>query len=74
MENRGYAPTDNGKFKFKRRLSEACASRGVLRKKCSGNMQQIYGITPMPKCGFKKFALKLCLAEALKILTLQLKS
>ena len=74
MENRGYAPTDNGKFKFKRTLSEACVSRGVHRKKCSGNMQQIYGITPMPKCGFKKFALKLCLAEALKILTLQLKS
>ena len=39
MENRGHAPTDNGKFKFKKTLSEACASRGVLRKKCSGNMQ-----------------------------------
>ena len=74
MENRGYGPTDNDKFKLKKTISEACASRGVLRKKCSGNMQQIYGITPMPKCGFKKFALQICLAEALKILTLQLKS
>ena len=27
-------------------------SRGVLRKKCSKNMQQIYRGTPMPKCNF----------------------
>ena len=26
--------------------------RGVLRKRCSGNMQQIYRRTPMPKCNF----------------------
>ena len=34
-------------------------SRGVLRKRCSENMQQIYRRTPMPKCDFNKVALKL---------------
>ena len=29
--------------------------RGVLRKKCSENMQQINRNTPIPKCDFKKF-------------------
>ena len=29
-------------------------SRGVLRKRCSENMQQIYRRTPMPKWGFNK--------------------
>ena len=29
-------------------------SRGVLRKSCSENMQQIYRRTPMPKCDFNK--------------------
>ena len=28
-------------------------SRGVFRKRCSENMQQIYSRTPMPKCDFK---------------------
>ena len=28
--------------------------RGVLRKKCSENMQQIYRSTPMPKCDFNE--------------------
>ena len=28
-------------------------SRGVLRKTCPENMQQIYWRTPMPKCDFK---------------------
>ena len=28
--------------------------RGVLEKKCSENMQQIYRRTPMPKCDFNK--------------------
>ena len=32
-------------------------SRGVLRKRCSENMQQIYRRTPMPKCDFNKVAL-----------------
>ena len=29
-------------------------SRGVLRKRCSENMQRIYKRTPMPKCDFSK--------------------
>ena len=29
-------------------------SRGVLRKRCSENIQQLYGRTPMPKCDFNK--------------------
>ena len=32
-------------------------SRGVLNKRCSENMQQIYRRTPMPKCNFNKVAL-----------------
>ena len=28
--------------------------RGVLKKKCSENMQQIYRRTSMPKCDFNK--------------------
>ena len=30
--------------------------RGVLRKRCSENMQQIYRRTSMPKCDFNKVA------------------
>ena len=30
--------------------------RGVLRKKCSENIQQIYRRTPMPKCDFNKLS------------------
>ena len=33
--------------------------RGVLEKRSSENMQQIYAITPMPKCDFNKVALQL---------------
>ena len=29
----------------------------VLRKRCSENMQQIYRISPMPKCDFNKITL-----------------
>ena len=29
-------------------------SRGVFIKRCSGNMQQIFRRTPMPKCDFNK--------------------
>ena len=28
--------------------------KGVLKKKCPENMQQIYRRTPMPKCDFNK--------------------
>ena len=31
-------------------------SRGVLRKRCSENMQQIYRRTPMPKCDLNEVA------------------
>ena len=34
-------------------------SRGVLKKRCSENMQQIYRRTPMPKCDFNRVALQL---------------
>ena len=34
-------------------------SRGILRKRCSQNMQQIYRRAPMPKCYFNKVALQL---------------
>ena len=34
-------------------------SRGVLRKRCSENVQQIYRRTPMPKCDFKRVAKQL---------------
>ena len=32
-------------------------TRGVLKKSCSENMQQLYKRTPMPKCDFNKDAL-----------------
>ena len=35
-------------------------SRGVLRRRCSENMQQIYSRTSMPKCHFNKAAKQLC--------------
>ena len=33
--------------------------RGVFKKSCSENMQQMYMRTPMPKCDFNKVALQL---------------
>ena len=39
--------------------SQKQPSRGVLRKRCSENMQQIYRRTPMPKYDFNKFASQL---------------
>ena len=49
-------------------MSEKCECRktkkqlpkGVLCKRCSENMLQIYTRTPMPKCDFNKLALPLC--------------
>ena len=35
------------------------SSKGVLRKRCSENMQQIYRRTPLPNCDFSKVALQL---------------
>ena len=34
-------------------------SRGVLKKSCSENMQQIYSRTPLSKCDFSKVAKQL---------------
>ena len=34
--------------------------RGVPRKRCSENMQQIYRRTPIPKFDFNKIAKQLC--------------
>ena len=34
-------------------------NRGVLRKRCSENMEQIYRRTPTPKCDFDKVAKQL---------------
>ena len=34
-------------------------SRGVVRKRCSANIQQIYRGTPMPKSNFNKAAKQL---------------
>ena len=33
--------------------------RGVLSKRCSDNMQQIYRRTPIPKCDLNKVAMQL---------------
>ena len=33
--------------------------RGIFRKRCSENMQQNYGRTPIPKCDFNKVAKQL---------------
>ena len=41
--------------------------RGVPRKRCFENMQQIYRRTPMSKCDFSKVALHFCMGVLLKI-------
>ena len=49
-------------------VNQSCAqklpSRGVLKKRCSENMQQIYGRTPMPECDFNRS----CLVNSLVLL------
>ena len=37
-------------------IKEKHPLRGVFRKSCSENMQQMYRRTPMSKCDFNKFA------------------
>ena len=39
-----------------RNLKQKQLSRGVLRKRCSENIQQTYKRTPMSKCNFNKVA------------------
>ena len=43
---------------FKHRVPEKQKqpSRGVHRKRCSENIQQIYGRVPVPECDFNKVA------------------
>ena len=41
---------------LKGELMQKQPSRGILRKRCSENMQQIYKRTPMLKCDFNKVA------------------
>ena len=48
-------------------------SRGVLRKRCSENMQQIYKRTPMPKRDFNKVAKKKSTSTELLLLIASLK-
>ena len=44
---------------WKKTARQKQPSRGVLKKRCSENMQQIYMRTPMPKCNFSKVAKQL---------------
>ena len=44
-------------FSVKVKCNTEVPSGGVLSKKCSENMQQIYRRTLMPKCDFNKVAL-----------------
>ena len=38
-------------------------SRGLLRKRCSENIQQIYRRTPIMKCDYNKVAMRLCCSQ-----------
>ena len=40
-------------------INRSRSSRGILTKRCSENMQQIYRRIPMPKCDFNKVAKQL---------------
>ena len=40
-------------------ISQKFPSSAVLTNRCSGNMQQIYGRTPMPKCDFNEVVMHL---------------
>ena len=51
-----------------RRSTRKQSSRGVLRKRCSGNMLQIYRSTPMSRCDFNKIAKQLLLVKQLFLL------
>ena len=46
-------------YQLKERKSQKQPSRGVLKKSCSENMQQIYRRTPIRKFDFNKGALQL---------------
>ena len=42
-----------------RKIIQKQPPRGILRKRCSGNMQQVYRRTPMFKCDFSQVTLQL---------------
>ena len=46
-------------LKLSKLLLQKQPLKGVLEKRCSENMQQIYRRTPMPKCDFNKVAKQL---------------
>ena len=46
-------------LKLSKLLLQKQPLKGVLEKRCSENMQQIYRRTPMPKCNFNKVAKQL---------------
>ena len=48
---------NRGKFTTSSFLVQKQPSRGVLKKSCSENMQQIHRRTIIPKCDFNKVAI-----------------
>ena len=54
-----FAPSPLSSDNNRSNHSEVFLGKGVLRKRCSQNMQQIYSRTPMPKCDFSKVAKQL---------------
>ena len=52
--NYQFYQSENGHYELQKQ-----PPRGVSKKRCSENMQQIYRRTPMPKCDFNKVALQL---------------
>ena len=47
------------KMRFQNRCFQKQPQRGVLKKRCSENMEQIYRRTSMPNCDFNKVAKQL---------------
>ena len=47
-----------GNLVFSHSILQKQPTRGVLKKRCSENMQQIYRSTPMPNCDFNKVAIQ----------------
>ena len=50
QKTRGFLIFSEGIEREQRYEMQKLPFRGVLRKRCSENMQQIYKKTPMPKC------------------------
>ena len=62
--NRSQGKTQYYTIRVKFLIRDQCTkrkqpSRGVLKKRCSENMQQIFRRTPMSKCDFNKVAKQL---------------